>query len=49
METCVEAIEVVPVYTEGVFYYEDDIPEDLRDAARQVERERSHDAFTCGR
>ena len=40
LEMCVEAIEVVPDYTEGVFYYEDDIPEDLRDVARQVERER---------
>ncbi len=40
LEMCVEAIEVVPDYTEGVFYYEDDIPEDLRDAARQVERNR---------
>ena len=40
LEMCVEAIEVVPDYNEGVFYYEDDIPEELRDAARQVERDR---------
>ncbi len=40
------AIEVVPDYTEGVFYYEDDIPDDLRDAARQVERDRMKH-FSC--
>ena len=40
LEMCVEAIEVVPDCSEGIFYYEDDIPEGLRDAARQVERDR---------